>query len=109
MAQVKSYIVRIWGGTDGDSKDGRARIQLNDDSNTLGFIYFFDEGKPVPNDFKTVIPQSTQELYSMHLPSSQFASVVDLLRNESPVYFSFLSTTNHALLNTINEPVGEGE
>lgn len=109
MAQVKTFNVRIWGGKDGDSQEGRSRIQLNDDTSALGFIYFYDEGTVIPNDSKTTIPQTTKEQYSMHLPSAQFGNVIDLLRNESPIYFSFLSTTNHAMLITTNEAVGEGE
>ncbi|MBN1945963.1 MAG: hypothetical protein JW797_09825 [Bradymonadales bacterium] len=38
-----------------------------------------------------------------------FQSVVDILRNERPVYFNWMATTQTCLLSTREEPVGEGE
>jgi hypothetical protein len=36
-----------------------------------------------------------------------FASVVDVLRNEEPIYFYF--SMGHAFLTTTAEPIGEAE
>ncbi len=43
----------------------------------------------------------------MHLPSAMFKNVIDVLRNESPVYIYF--TAGRGFLGTSAEPIGEGE
>jgi hypothetical protein len=42
----------------------------------------------------------------MHLPSSMFQSVLDILRNEKPV---FVKLVNRGFLSTSFEKVGKGE
>ena len=43
----------------------------------------------------------------MFLPSDQFLNVIDVLRNETPVYIYFAQ--NRGFLATSKEPVGEEE
>ena len=43
----------------------------------------------------------------MHLPSTMFHNVLDVLRNETPVYIDFAQ--GRGFLSTSKEPVGEGE
>ncbi len=102
MPQVKKYQVRVWGGPDGFSSEGRARIQLSDGSTALGWIYFHAEGTSIPNDTKRANGQ-----INMHLPSAMLESVIDLLRNESPLFFTY--AWNHGVLTTGSEEIGEGE
>ena len=40
---------------------------------------------------------------------SMYGHVIDLLRNEKPIYFSYSETSNLGFLRTGKEPVGEGE
>jgi hypothetical protein len=107
MPEVKTYDVRVWGGPNGYSNEGRTRIQLKDATFTLGWIYFYDEGTPIPNDSKVVNQQYQREQIRMYLPLSMLESVIDLLRNESPIFFQF--TFNHGMLSTGSERIGEGE
>ncbi len=102
MPQVHTYQVRAWGGPNGLSSEGRARIQLSDASRAVGWIYFHDDGATIPNDTHRANGQ-----IDMHLPASMLESVVDLLRNESPIYFTY--AFNHAVLTTGAEEIGEGE
>jgi hypothetical protein len=46
-------------------------------------------------------------IIKMNLPSEMFENVVDILRNEEPVYIQFVH--GHGVLQTSLEPVGEGE
>jgi len=46
-------------------------------------------------------------IIKMHLPSSMFENIIDVLRNEKPVYIQFVH--GHRVLQTSLEPVGEGE
>lgn len=43
----------------------------------------------------------------MHFPSTMFQNVLDVLRNEKPVYIYFAQ--GRVFLSTLREPVGEGE
>ena len=43
----------------------------------------------------------------MHLPSTMFENVLDILRNEKPVYIYFAQS--RGFLSTSTEPVGEEE
>ena len=43
----------------------------------------------------------------MYVPESQFVSVIDMLRNEAPVFVYYASGSG--FLHTGKEPIGEGE
>lgn len=48
--------------------------------------------------------------YSAYYRYADLANVIDLLRNEKPVYFHYIPEgTNNSRLSTTPEPVGEGE
>ncbi len=40
---------------------------------------------------------------------SHFAEVLDVLRNEKPLYFGFIESTKVGYVSTQREPVGEGD
>jgi hypothetical protein len=100
MANVTNYHVLVYGTPDG-YQDNRMQIQLQEGQRVLGWVRFHDAGMPFPND------SESGGRIIMHLPSSAFHSVVDLLRNESPVNYYF--SAGHAFLGVGTEPVGEGE
>ncbi len=41
-------------------------------------------------------------------PWSHFGAVLDVLRNEKPLYFGFIESTKVGYVSTQDEPVGEG-
>ncbi|MDP2992045.1 MAG: hypothetical protein Q8N82_01635 [Deltaproteobacteria bacterium] len=100
MANVTQYHVLFYGTPDG-YQDCRAQITPYEGNNVLGYIRFHDSGMPFPND-----SQSGGKII-MHLPSTMFENVIDILRNEKPINYYFAS--GHAFLGTSTEPVGEGE
>jgi hypothetical protein len=78
------------------------RIWLRDTANvSIGQLIFMPDGKALPADNAT-------NLY-YHL--SDFAHVIDLLRNEKPVYWDFVGSGggNENAIRTSVEPQGEGE
>ena len=97
---VTQYHVLFYGSTAG-YQDNRAQIQLSDGNTVLGWIRFHDPGMPFPNDTQS------GGMIIMHLPSTMFENVIDVLRNESPINYYFAS--GHAFLSTSYEPVGEEE
>lgn len=100
MANVTQYHVSFYGTPDG-YLDNRAQITLYDGSTVLGYVRFHDPGMPFPNDTQT------DGKILMHLPSTMFENVLDVLRNEKPINYYFAS--GHAFLGTSTEPVGEAE
>ena len=100
-AEVKSYHVLFYGGPDG-YQTNRAQIQLSDAAGkTLAWLRFNDPGMAFENDYES------GGIIRMHLPSTMFQGILDVLRNEKPVYIYFAQ--NRGFLSTSKEPIGEHE
>ncbi len=100
MANVTQYHILFYGSS-GGYIDCRAQIALYDGANVLGYVRFHDPAMPFPND------SDSGSRITMHLPSTMFENVLNVLRNEKPINYYFVS--GHAFLGTSTEPVGEGE
>lgn len=102
MAKIaESYSVLVYGSPSG-YQTNRAQIQLSDvKGKTLAWIRFNDPGMFFENDYES------GGIIRMHLPSTMFQNVLDILRNEKPIYIYFVQ--NRAFLGTSKEPIGEGE
>ena len=99
--EVKSYQIYFFGGPDGLMKN-RSKIALRgSDGKVLAHISFNDSDMKFEND------SESEGIIKMHLPSTMFENIVDVLRNEKPVYIQFVQ--GHGVLQTSLEPVGEGE
>jgi hypothetical protein len=99
--QITDYHVLFYGSPDG-YQNNRAQIALyGNDGQTKAYVRFHDEGHSFPND--SVVAGRIV----MHLPSSQFGNVIDVLRNEDGIYIYFVA--GRAFLGTAKEPIGEGE
>ena len=66
------------------------------------YVRFVVNGSTFPADYIY-----GSNVIMMHLPESMIDKVMDLLRNEKPIYVYFVS--NHGFLGTASESVGEGE
>jgi len=100
MANVTQYNVSFYGSSDG-YQGNRAQIQLSDGPTVLGWVRFHDPSMPFPAD------SQSGAFIIMHLPSSMFENVIDVLRNEKPINYYFAAS--RAFLGTSSEPVGEEE
>jgi hypothetical protein len=101
MTQVIGYHVLFYGGPDG-YQTNRAQIELHGPSGPVAWVRFNDPGMVFENDYVT------NGVLRMHLPSSMFQSVLDVLRNEKPIQVYFAQ--GRGFLGTASvEPVGEGE
>ena len=100
MASVTSYSILVYGGPDG-YQTNRSQIQLKNGNTVVAWVRFNDPGMAFEAD------SVNGNIILMHLPSTMFQSVLDILRNEKPlnIYFS----VGHAFFGTAEEPVGEGE
>ena len=98
--EVRNYHVLFYGSLEG-YQTNRAQISLyGPDGKTAAFVRFNDPGMALENDYNDGI-------IHMHVPSAMFENVLDVLRNEKPVYIYFAQ--GRGFLGTSTEPVGEGE
>jgi hypothetical protein len=108
MTEAVSYDVLFYGGPEGYGSN-RAQIRVYDaDGHTLVRVRFRDPGLTLPDDAEY------SGVWHMYLPSSMLQSVLDVLRNESPIqFYDGLGTglVRRGFLGTFpgEEPVGEGE
>jgi hypothetical protein len=99
--EVANYHILFY-GSPGGYQTNRAQIALYDDGgNTVAYVRFNDPGMFFENDYES------DGIIRMHLPSAMFENVLDVLRNEKPIYIYF--TSGRAFLATSSEPVGEAE
>lgn len=98
---VHTYSVLTYGGPTG-YQTNRAQIQLSDASGkSLAWLRFNDPGMSFENDYER------DGIIRMHLPTTMFMPIIDLLRNESGVVVYMAQ--GRAFLGTEKEPIGEGE
>ena len=102
MAAVTRYHILVYGSEEG-YQTNRAQIALyGSDDQVIAYVRFNDPGMAFEDD------SDTGGIIRMHLPSSMFQSVLDILRNEEPIQVYF--GQNRGILGTAStEPVGEGE
>ena len=101
LTEIKNYQIYLFGGPDG-LWTNRSKIGLRgSDGKILAHINFNDSDMRFEND------SESDGIIKMNLPSAMIENVVDVLRNEKPVYIQFVH--GHGVLQTSLEPVGEGE
>jgi hypothetical protein len=108
IKEIKNYDVAYYAGAKNISGHPyRAIIGLRDEDNMLlGAAYFHHSSATMPN----ADTQKATGYISCHYPADSYAHVLDLLRNEKPVFVEFeVSAGNVGNIRTSAEPVGEGE
>jgi hypothetical protein len=102
MAAVLKYHVLVYGSPEG-YQTNRAQIALYGSTGaTIAFVRFNDPGMAFEAD------SDSGGIIKMHLPTTMFQSVLDVLRNEDPVQIYF--SAGRAFFGTgSTEDVGEGE
>ncbi|MDH4155046.1 MAG: hypothetical protein OEV01_14785 [Nitrospira sp.] len=108
---VTDYEIATYGVSmisSGDSNQIFATISLFDAAgNALAFLKFYEPSVLQPlNEFREDLGYPV-----ISYPSSSFAGVVDILRNEKPLYFTFFDYRPERLfgaIGTSRESVGEG-
>ena len=106
--EIKKYdVVYYAGGRNAAKHPYRAIIGLRNDSDALvGAAYFHHNAATMP----LADTYKASGLISCHYTAEDYPQVLDLLRNEKPVYVEFEARAgNIANIRTSAEPVGEGE
>jgi hypothetical protein len=109
MAQytVDGYALRLWSSrptTNLSPGTAVAGIYLYQGNTYRGYVYFFPDGTPLA---PPVFDAANGRIF-IHFNLSQFHATMDMLRNEKPIWISYVSPTN-ADLRSGREPVGEEE
>ena len=68
-------------------------------------LWFLPERSTLPDNKK----RPGQDVFDVYYHMDAWAPIIDVLRNEKPVYFNYNDTANTAQMYTGKEPVGEGE
>jgi hypothetical protein len=106
--EIKSYSISHYGGGKRVIKpySYRAIIGLWGDAGLSAALYFHDDPKSMPDGDS--LPDVGQSM--SHYPIADLFRILDILRNERPVYYEQLSNwPNMASIRTHLEPTGEGE
>ena len=99
--RIVEYHILFYGGPDGYS-GSRAQLALkNPDGETMGYMRFYDPSATIPAD------TMEDHVVLMHMPSTMFGNVLDVLRNEKPIWVYYVGGRGY--LTSGNEPVGEAE
>ena len=108
IIEIKKYDVAYYAGAKNTARHPyKAIIGLRNDSDALiGAAYFHHNTSTMP----VADTQKGTGYISCHYLAEDYPQVIDLLRNEKPVYVEFeVKAGNVANIRTSAEPVGEGE
>jgi hypothetical protein len=79
------------------------RIGLKSGGRFIGQMVFMPDGAALPDD------SADGDAVTLYYHHADFANVLDLLRNEQPMYLQFTGPGGENGIKTTPEPVGEGE
>lgn len=108
VIEIKKYDVAFYaGGRNAAGYPYKAIIGLRgEDGRLLGAAYFHRDPAKMPG----ADAHKATGYVSCHYAADDYQHVLDLLRNEKPVYVEFeAGVGNVASIRTSAEPVGEGE
>src|SRR4030042_3965956 len=101
MVNVTAYQILIYGSPQG-YQTNRSQIVLYDVNKVVAYVRFNDPGMVFEDD------SEENGIIKMHLPSTMFQSVIDILRNEKPLNVYFAQGRGFFGTGSI-EQVGEAE
>lgn len=110
MKNIDSEITKYWvhfqaGGAKSNLIYPRALIRCYHDDDLKLQINFYPDNKKVPENSY----DSRNKLVYLRYPMSMYPNLIDLLRNEKPIYFTYSIKSNMGFVRTGKEPVGEGD
>jgi len=105
-SEIKDYWVHFQAGpTKNDLIYPRARIKCYNDPDFVLQANFYPGKKRIPENYYS----TNSKIVYLHYPMSMFSQILDILRNEKPIFFSYSEPTKLGFIRTGKEPIGEGE
>jgi hypothetical protein len=110
MKIITSKITQYWvhfqaGRIENNLIHPRTIIKCYHDNVYVLQLSFYPDKKNLPENYYDINSKLVYLRYSM----SMYSYILDILRNEKPIYFSYSETSKLGFLRTGKEPVGEGE
>ncbi len=104
-SEINLYWVHFQSGaTDQNTVYPRALVKCYHDDNFVVQMNFYPDNKNIPENHY----DKRNKLVYLRYPMSMYPNVIDLLRNEKPIYFSYSVSLKMGHLRTGKEPIGEG-
>ncbi|MCI0436634.1 MAG: hypothetical protein L0271_23800 [Gemmatimonadetes bacterium] len=101
--EITQYAYYLWSSRPDNLV--QANIAMYGSAGFMGALWFYHESHPLPDPTR-----HSAGVYSLHYPMSAFGPIVDMLRNEKPVFVHWNdSFPVNTRISTSPEPVGEGE
>jgi hypothetical protein len=107
QGEVSSYSIQISSSTF-SGPFGYTRFIALSGTFGLAFLSFIPSGRPVPGNSKRA-GTTGSDVFDLFLPMEDYAPIVDLVRNEKPVFFFFDDQSLELAVRTQSEPIGETE
>ncbi len=110
MKYIDSEITTYWvhfqaGGIKEKLAYPRALVKCYHDDDFILQLTFYKDGVKIPENHY----DAKARLVYLRYPMSMFPSLIDIMRNEKPIYFSYSVNSKRGYVRTGKEPVGEGE
>lgn len=105
-SEITQYWIHFQAGNDESKRIyPPAMIKCYHDDEFVLQVNFYPDGKAHPPNHY----DAKSKLVYLRYPMSMYAHVIDILRNEKPIYFRYSMELNLGYIRTGKEPVGEGE
>lgn len=104
--EIDQYWIHIQsGGSSSKTIYPHALIRCYSGEDLVMQANFFEDGKKFPDNHY----DKRNKLVYLRYPLSMYQNILDLLRNEKPIYFRYTIELKQGFIRTGKEPVGEGE
>ena len=110
LAEVETYVVQFaHGPASRKEQEARVFLRFKDRSECWGaWLHFMSSGEDL-RDRSRVSRANNLWVFSVYFRSETMTALLDVLRNEKPVYFRYTERTNDFRITTTHEPIGEEE
>jgi len=106
VSEINHYWVHFQAGhTENSIIYPRAIVKCYLDDDFVLQLNFYPDNKKLPENYYDV----NSKLVYLRYHLSMYPNIIDLLRNEKPIYFSYSDKSKVGYIRTGKEPVGEGE
>ncbi len=103
VKEIKKYSYSIFSSMQ-NMNDVISVIMISSDNAFYGYVNFMTDGSELPK------AEKKYGLYYLYYHQKDLPAIIDMMRNESPVFIIFMeSDNNKCRITTLPEPVGEGE
>jgi hypothetical protein len=106
VSEINQYWVHFQAGrTESNIIYPRVIVKCYHDDDFVVQANFYPDNKALPENYHDVNSKLVYLRYHIHM----YPHIIDILRNEKPIYFSYSDKSKLGYIRTGKEPVGEGE